>query len=288
MQLLLSLIPQNNREIVLKNKLLVKVDTFKKTVTHVPLDIPDNFDINSVSAMVYSGNVLVLAVNAINMIIPTTQLVFINIINGKTNIQICPLSVNITSLISVMPGQLYASGAGNNAMISITFDPVSLKLYSDDIHYQLCDTNVYFSSLCSFKNRWYGSIHGASIESGFSNGEVIELSNQKSIFSNLSQPNNVFFNSDYRICFCESLKGKFHFGNKYVFLNGCCRGVIEDRNKGGYWIGVSDSGICNCLVFVEYSGKISDSIKLEPYGCGCYNIIEAHGIFAKQNMEEKC
>jgi hypothetical protein len=141
----------------------------------------------------------------------------------------------------------------------------------------------HYNSIINWNRRWFVSCFGKGWRNNnFSNGLILELSkNNRPVYSNLNQPNSLFFNRNDEMCFCESGKGLFHLGRKIIWTGrGYPRGVIEDHYENGYWIACTGEDTISRLKFFDHEGMYFDSLDL-PYGYDIYNIIEAEGYLSK-------
>jgi hypothetical protein len=281
MKLILSLIPKEYSNIY-ENKYLLYFDTDEKKGHFLDIEVPQN--IYRANGMCYSGDVFVAALNTLYN---ESFLLMIK----KNRGYVCSFLLNsakVHDVVSASPGQLFLNSTEFDCMDKVTFNPNNLNVMENETHFSLNrykkDLN-HFSSLCCFNLKWYGALFGPDWSNEKDNGTVVDLTNKKVIYCNLKQPHSLFFNSEERICFCESENSKFHFGNKIVKLFGYVRGAIEDKQKMGYWVAISkhrtnnerNKGIKGVhLVFVSYKGEILDNINIDFFAEECYSIIEAH------------
>lgn len=279
MRLLLSCVDEKG-EVVSKDKLILTVNTETENIDWLNLNISESGDLIGTKAIAYSGDYLIVSVVTTR---GKDKLLIIDIVTDKHNISNCTKSKEIHSICSVFRGRFYVCSTGTNAMNQISLSPSTTNIIRDVNHYSF-DKDIHFNSLINWNRRWYASFYGEGWnDDDFSNGAIIELSaNNRKIYSNVNQPNSLFFNRNNELCFCESGRGLFHFGRKIIWTGrGYPRGVIEDKIENGYWIACSgkDKTISR-LKFFNYEGNYLNSIDL-PYGYNIYDIVEAEGNLSK-------
>ena len=113
------------------------------------------------------------------------------------------------------------------------------------------------------------------------NGAIYNLTKQKLVQDNLCQSHSIIINQFDEIVFCNS--GTFSIINsktgKIAECKGFTRGLCEDKERGGYWVGLSYHRVfCNTLKgatlqFISYDMKVENSIDLSKYGKEIYDII---------------
>jgi hypothetical protein len=301
MKILVSITPGKYKSYPM-NEMLVEVDTETGKYKNVELNIKDQNDISRFMGMCYSGNTLI--VSAITMVTKphhVSKLIMIDSNTGQMGFDTCSCSHAIHDIASVYPGQLFCNSTDDDSMNYMVINLSKMKIEKEKIHLKLGKTlfdNLHFNSLNYFEYRWYASMFGAGWRNNdFSNGAVFEMPN-RIIYSNIYGPHSVFFSSEKRICFCESLKGRFHFNGKYADFGAYTRGAVEDIKRGGFWVGLSysegnrlkdlripniDTSITGATIqFVDYNGNIGEKISLEKFGRECYGLIKAQGKFFKQ------
>ena len=116
----------------------------------------------------------------------------------------------------------------------------------------------------------------------FNNGDtggIVELNDNRYVYSAINKPNDLLFNKDNRLCFLESDENLLHCGDSIYYIHGgikChLKGLIEDLDLGGYWIGQNyNYADRSDLVFVNYNGEI---LKRVPVKGKINQILEARG-----------
>jgi hypothetical protein len=179
-------------------------------------------------------------------------------------------------IVSIYPGKLYASSESTNSICYMDFDSVNLEYFKDDIYYILDKHNDYkIKSLYNYKSTWFLSSQ--------LNRKIIDLSNDRIVYSDIDNPLCLFFNSNHRLCFIENGKSLFHCGDDIFKVGNNPTCAIEDCNRGGYWL------VCNTdLVFINYDGDEIEKHDLSVFGGKSYfNMIEAKGKFIKINGDIK-
>lgn len=111
-------------------------------------------------------------------------------------------------------------------------------------------------------------------------GAVYDLTNQK-LLRHTSQPHSLIVNQFGERIFCES--GTFKLinidKNQEAQCAGFTRGLLEDKQRGGYWVGLSYHRVFSyklkgaALQFVSYDMKIEETIDLSSVGKEIYDII---------------
>ena len=173
---------------------------------------------NTIISSAISGDYIIFSMKVRNNCVYSDKNIGLNeigIYNIKTKgckIYKTKLCKNITSIVPVYPGRFYVSSGKTNALISFQFNLHTLEIESEKIHFELDEKphNCYFSSVYNFNGRWFGSLY--SIHNDTS-GCVIELSNQRIIYSGLSKPCNVMFNKHERLCFTDFYKMVLIYGD---------------------------------------------------------------------------
>lgn len=216
------------------------------------------------TGLIYSGIYLCFSVT-----FPNTHdiIVIYDIYNENWSQFDCKTVMGSTSIISIYPGKLYIDSTITNSIVCVDFDPVNLSYFSDLIHYSLDLTHDHgINSLCVYNNTWFIASE--------TKHKILDLTNDRTVFSDTYKPNSIFFNSNHRLCFLEEEKGLFHCGDDIFYVGNNPTAVIEDRKKGGYWITCDTD-----LKFVDYNGDIPHCIDLSEYGWRFNNIVEAEGKF---------
>lgn len=279
MRLLLSCVNEKN-DTTVKDKLLFIVNTENKKVSWLNVNISESNDLVGTKGLGYSGDFLVISVVTDSN---NDKLLIIDVVTKKHTISKCFKSKDIYSINSVFRGKFYVCSTGTNAMNQIALSPATNNIIRDVKHY-IFNKNIHFNGLINWNRRWYASFYGEGWKNDyFENGAIIELSsNNRKIYSNINQPNSLFFNRNNELCFCESGRGLFHFGRKIISVGGGYpRGVIEDRYENGYWIACTSlDGTLPRLKFFNYNGDYLNSINL-PYGYRVYSIVETEGYLSK-------
>lgn len=168
-------------------------------------------------------------------------------------------------IVSVFPGQYYMASEGTDSLNNVSVSPVAFRLIRESVHYNLAksmDGRIGFNSVRNHKNRWYAAVSNA----------VLELSNYRVIYSDVSYPTSLLFNSYSRICFAEKEDGVLHLGSEIVYIGHKVFAIIEDVSRRGYWVAITD-GLPK-LIFVDYSGEVSDD-SIPIGGSSVFKIIES-------------
>ncbi len=157
------------------------------------------------------------------------------------------------------------------------------------------DDNYHNNSLFKFKNHIYATMfrglpHMQGVDGG---GAMFNLKNGNVIIDNLSQPHTAFVDSMRNYCVCNSSQFSFIVKDKFeITLDGYTRGIYEDNQKNGYWIGISAYRKYNAklskwiekyrgdqplegarIQFVSYDGQIGDTIELSQYGKEIFDLL---------------
>lgn len=276
-----------DHSVINKDNLLLLVDTETKKIKWIPLNIAETKDIVAAKALCTSGDYLIVSLKTINKF---DKLLIIDVVTEKNTLTNCTKSKDIHGMVSVFRGRIYCISTGTDSMNNIVLSPSTNNILRDVNHYAydgVRTENIYhFTSIINWNRRWYVSCFGKNWREGSNNGAIIELSkNNRIVYSNINQPNSLFFNRNDELCFCESGKGLFHCGRNIFYVGGYPRGVIEDHYENGYWIAISaerkDIPITPArLIFINYKGKIENEIVI-PHAYDLYNIIEAEGYLSK-------
>lgn len=182
-----------------------------------------------------------------------SDLIFIDTVKNKRTIKKCINTKDIRDIVCVSKNKLYTVSRDTDTINCITFDPDIFDILSDIPHFEFPEDS-FLNSLINYKTRWYGS----------KRSEVIEITNNRQIYSGLMLPDSMLFDSQGDLCFCEF--NRFHYGNKVIQTDGFYKGLIEDVARKGYWIGNSPNmGGCS-LQFIHKEKGIQESIKVAKYG----------------------
>lgn len=286
MRLILSCVHDVN-SVANKDHLLFLIDTNTKHVEWLSLNIRETSNIIGSKALCMSGDYLLVSLKTNNKF---DDLVVINVVTKKHTLTSCRKSKDIHGMVSVFRGRVYCISTGTDSMNNIVLSPATNNIIRDVNHYSFDgagNDNYHINSLINWNRRWYVSSFGKGWKNNnFSNGAIIELSkNNRIVYSNIDQPNSLFFNRKDEMCFCESGRGLFHHGRMITYVGGYPRGVIEDPYENGYWIALSAErkdipSIPVRLVFVDYKGIVNNEIVL-PYSYDIYDMVEAKGYISK-------
>lgn len=114
------------------------------------------------------------------------------------------------------------------------------------------------------------------------NGAIWDLTNFKLIYNKTIQPHSIIINQFNELVFCES--GTYKLINattkKQAQCKGFTRGLVEDKNRGGYWVGLSYHRVFSDLLpgagieFVNYDMQVEQYIDLQEIGLEIYDILE--------------
>lgn len=285
MRLILSCIHDVN-SVTDKDHLLLILNTETSEIDWVKLNIPDRDDIIGSKALCVSGNYLIVSLKTKDKF---DKLIVIDVVNKKNTLTTCLKSKDIHSMVSVFRGRVYCISTGTDSMTNLVLSPSSNNVIRDVNHYTFDEGGsdvFHFNSLINWNRRWYVSCFGKNWKDDITNGAIIELSkNNRIVYSNINQPNSLFFNRNDEICFCESGKELFHFGKNIINLGGYTRGAIEDRENCGYWVAVSSDRkdiplLPSRLLLVKYNGLVDKEIIIDKT-YDIYNMVKAEGYLSK-------
>jgi hypothetical protein len=226
--------------------------------------------------MDYSGDWLCANLFNVDESAVSSYLYLTNLNTGKTALFNLKFAHYAHDIVSVYPGQVYVNCIATDTMVGILFSPNTGQLIREDIHFTLPGGGFgcfAFNSMCSYRSKWYASLMMDGKEKY--NGTIIEMSNQRAIYSNCNKPNSIFFNANHRLCWCEGGAGAVHLGDMIIYVNGYPQGIIEDRDAGGYWV---TTHLCpgTSIIFIRYDGSVSaDQIELGDLRV--FKMIEAKG-----------
>lgn len=265
-----------------KDNLLLLVNTETKEIKQIPLNINETNDIVAAKAMCMSGDYLMISLKTTGKF---DKLLIIDVVTEKNTLTNCIKSKDIHGMVSVFRGRVYCISTGTDSMNNIVLSPSTNNIIRDVNHYKYDEggEDIYhFNSIINWNRRWYVSCFGKNWREDSKNGAIIELSkNNRIVYSNIDQPNSLFFNRNDKLCFCEGGKGLFHFGRNIIWTgNGYPRGVVEDHYDNGYWIASCGDSVTPRLKFFNYEGAYLDSVEL-LHGYSIHNIVEAKGYLSK-------
>lgn len=278
MRLLLSCVNEN-KSIVDKDHLILLVNTETRETKWLELNISESNDLVGSKSVGYSGDYLLSSIETNSK---QDKLLVIDVVSKKHHISKFIKSKDVRSIHSVFRGRFYVCSSGTDMMNQIVLSPSTTNVIKDIKHFDFGE-DIHFNSLVNWNNRWYASYYGRGWRDGdYENGSIIELSsNMRKIYSNINQPNSLFFNRNDELCFLESGRSLFHFGRNIVWVGrGYPRGVVEDRDENGYWIACTGNGTLPRLKFITNEGEYTESIDLE-YGYDVYSIVATEGYLSK-------
>jgi hypothetical protein len=285
MRLILSCIGDVN-SVTNKDHLVLLLNTKTKEIEWMPLNISEFNGIVGSKALCMSGDYLMVSLKTKGK---ADRILVVDVVTKKNRATPCLKSKDIHGMVSVFRGRVYGISTGTDIMTSIVLSPSTNNIIRDVTHYSFDgggNDTYHINSIVSWNRRWYVSCFGKNWREDSTNGSIIELSkNNRIVYSNIHQPNSLFFNRNDEMCFCESGKGLFHFGRKIVKVGGYPRGVIEDHYDNGYWVALSAERkdiptIPARLVFIDNEGIVKDEIVIS-HTYDIYNIVEAQGYLSK-------
>ena len=104
-------------------------------------------------------------------------------------------------------------------------------------------------------------------------GAIYHLTKEIPMYNKTSMPHSILWDSRGDMLFCES--GTFSLINIHRHIaaktKGFTRGLVEDKEKGGYWVGLSyhrklsTSVDCAMLQFVSYDMELGECLTLKDY-----------------------
>lgn len=274
---------QDDYSVMAKDQILLIVDTDSKTFEWVALNIPDTNDIISANSMCMSGDYLMIS---LKNNFRNDRFIVIDVVTKRNQLTNCIKSKNVHGMVSVFRGRIYCISTGTDTMNNIVLSPSTNNIMRDVKHYALDnggDDYFHATSLVNWDRRWFTCMYGLGWkDEDFSNGCIIELSkNNRTVYSNINQPNSLFFNRNNEMCFLESGRSLFHCGRNIFPIGwGYPKAVIEDRDNNGYWISVSGDKQIPRLKFFGYNGEYLESINL-PHGFIVNDIIKSEGYLSK-------
>jgi hypothetical protein len=112
-------------------------------------------------------------------------------------------------------------------------------------------------------------------------GAVWNLTRNACIADNLSQPHSITMNQFGNIVFCESGNYRLVHGAEetQAQCRGFTRGLCEDTDRGGYWVGLSYHRVFSDILpgagleFVDYNMNVIEYIDLSHIGKEIYDVI---------------
>jgi hypothetical protein len=285
MRLILSCVHDVN-SITNKDHLLLIVNTKTREIEWIPLEVSNPNDVFGSKALCMSGDYLMVSLKTNKKF---DKLLVIDVVTKRNHLTNCIKSKNIHGMVSVFRGRVYGISTETDVMSNIVLSPSSNNIIRDVKHYTFDgggNDTYHITSIINWNRRWYVSYFGRNWRKDSKNGLIIELSkNNRVVYSNIHQPNSLFFNRNDEMCFCESGKGLFHYGRNIIYVGGYPRGVIEDPYENGYWIAMSaDRGDVPAnstrLIFINGEGVVENEIGI-PQTYDIYNIVEAEGYLSK-------
>ena len=255
-----------------KSKLILRYDTDREEgnlIGSKKLTTSLNKQFKSTSGLVYSGDTLCIGIQS--LINENDYIAFFDCYSENCKIFKCNFSKNIGNIISLFPGKLYLDSYDINSIVSISFDHVNFLFFDDSLYYNIKDSKI--KSLCNYKNNWFLAIQNKN--------KIIDLSNNRTVFSDIEDPCSLFFNDNHRLCFIEKGRDLFHCGDKIFKVNKNPTTAIKDHYINGYWI------VCgtDLLLIDYYTGNIIVKKDLSNWGIEFNNIVEAKGRFYETNFK---
>lgn len=194
---------------------------------------------NNILSSAVSGNFIIFAIKSYG---ETNHIGIYNMITGDTKLSEIKLGDCISNIVPIFPGRFYASSGKTKQLLAFQFNPHTLEITDEGVHFELVDDSAkhtFFSSVYNFKGRWFGAIHDRTKHKS---GCIIELSNQRIIYSGLCRPCNVFFNKDDRLCFIDYGQSMIVYGDDVFRSNGLIPTAFVEDSEENLWIAFGDNG----------------------------------------------
>jgi hypothetical protein len=158
------------------------------------------------------------------------------------------------------------------------------------------DDQCHVNSIEVDHNYLYCTMFGAFNEKYYGNkyrGILYNMSTCEPVMNNLDQPHTAYIDWQGNICCCNSSQFTFIVKDKFeVLLDGYTRGICDDKEDKGYWVGISAYRKYNAhlsrwiekyrgeqplkgarIQFVDYDGYIKRTIELSQYGEEIFDIL---------------
>ena len=303
------------------NKLFGIFDTETKSMEDIKLGYLNNTN-NFVHGMgmCYNDNYFCAAIIPIRERL-TSNLLTINLKTGEKKITYLHFSKAIHGITSLDKNRLLVNATQNDCVVELCINNGWIvtedlyhhfldKVYWEEIRRRHCDLkqdqiiyrgptyiddNYHNNSVLKYKNHIYATMfrglpHMQGVDGG---GAMFNLKSGETLINNLQQPHTAFVDSKGNLCCCNSSAFTFIVKNRFVAeLDGYTRGIYEDTQKGGYWIGISAYRKYNAklskwiekyrgdqplkgaeIQFVNYEGHIKDTIDLAQYGKEIFDLL---------------
>ena len=250
-----------------------------------------------------------------------SNLLTINLVTGEKKISYLFFTKAIHGITSLDKNRLLVNATQNDCIIEICLDNGHVvtedlyhhfldRVYWEEIRRRHCDLkqesiiyrgptyiddNYHNNSIFKYKNAIYATMFRGkpNMQGTEGGGAMFDLRSGEPIIKNLQQPHTAFVDSKENLCCCSSSNFTFIVKDKFIVeLDGYTRGIYEDKEKGGYWIGISAYRKYNAklskwiekyrgdqplqgarIQFVDYEGNIGRTIELAEYGKEIFDLI---------------
>ncbi len=251
----------------------------------------------------------------------TSNLLTINLKTGKKKISYLYFSKAIHGITSLDKNRLLVNATQNDCVVELClkegwvvtedlYHHFLAKEYWEEIRRRCCDLrqdqiiyrgptyiddNYHNNSVFKYKNSIFATMfRGLPYMQGVDGGgAMFDLRSGRTVIDGLSQPHTAFIDSRENFCCCNSSAFTFIVKDKFIVeLDGYTRGIYEDQEKGGYWVGISAYRKYNAklskwiekyrgdqplkgarIQFIDYEGNIGDTIELAQYGKEIFDLL---------------
>lgn len=251
----------------------------------------------------------------------TSNILTINLENGEKKITYLHFTKAVHGMTSIDKNRLLVNATQNDCVVELCinngwivtedlYHHFLAKDYWEEIRRRCCDLkqdqiiyrgptyiddNYHNNSVFKYKNSIFATMfRGLPYMQGVDGGgAMFDLRSGRTVIEGLSQPHTAFIDSKENFCCCNSSAFTFIVKNKFVVeLDGYTRGICEDEQKGGYWVGISAYRKYNAklskwiekyrgdqplkgarIQFVDYEGNIKDTIELAQYGQEIFDLL---------------
>ena len=251
----------------------------------------------------------------------TSNLLTIDLKTGKKQISYLHFSKAIHGITSLDKNRLLVNATQNDCVVELCLKNgwvVTEDLYHhfldhvywEEIRRRICDLkqeqiiyrgptyiddNYHNNSVFKYKQSIFATMfrglpHMQGMDGG---GAMFDLRSGRTVIGSLQQPHTAFIDSRENFCCCNSAKFTFIVKDKFIVeLDGYTRGIYEDQEKGGYWVGISAYRKYNAklskwiekyrgdqplkgarIQFIDYEGNIGDTIELAQYGKEIFDLL---------------
>ena len=250
-----------------------------------------------------------------------SNLLTINLVTGEKKVSYLYFTKAIHGITSLDKNRLLVNATQNDCIIELCLKNGQVvtedlyhhfldKGYWEEIRRRHCDIpqkeiiyrgptyiddNYHNNSALKYKGAIFATMFRGkpNMQGTEGGGAMFDLRSGEPLIKNLQQPHTAFVDSMGNYCVCSSSHFTFVVKDKFIVeLDGYTRGICEDKQKGGYWVGISAYRKYNAklskwiekyrgdqplkgarIQFIDYEGNVGSTIELAEYGKEIFDLL---------------